>query len=336
MKQKKLIVALLALTNLMGTGSGVNPSLTTYTNSNQLAKVQFKEPNRKAPTSFNLDRFKMYGDYLTSEDGLVTTTDDDDYYYTLNCSNRKLVNSKDGWMYLRISTSANAWSVNPKLKSKETFEGIGGDLPISSDTQQNITTAYNSDYYYFINYRDVTLDDPNETTINAGDLITNENYFALDWNGDFNNDGCNFGQHYINEIILAVNTRYVESLKFDYDNVDGLAKGDFHVSQLVNLDKEYEGILLDGQTKTITVNRSANYTEEELVSMISAKDLFGVDCDVEVEESDYQVGQIGTYTIKLQATDSYGQTAHATLKVVVIDKTPPVILKKQDLEGNKT
>ena len=83
MKQKKLIVALLALTNLMGTGSGVNPSLTTYTNSNQLAKVQYRTLMRAS--SINISNFKMYGNYLEQRNdfaaGLTATTTDGDVLF---------------------------------------------------------------------------------------------------------------------------------------------------------------------------------------------------------------------------------------------------------------
>ena len=57
--------------------------------------------------------------------------------------------------------------------------------------------------------------------------------------------------------------------------------------------------------------------------------MFGQPCDIEVLESDYK-DAVGTYTIKLQATDDYGQTATCTLKIVVLDRTAPVVVKKGD------
>ena len=87
--------------------------------------------------------------------------------------------------------------------------------------------------------------------------------------------------------------------------------------------------LEDGGEKTITVNSDSHYTEDEILELVTAQDLFGQPCDIEVLESDYK-DAVGTYTIKLQATDDYGQTATCTLKVVVLDRTAPVVVKKGD------
>jgi len=89
--------------------------------------------------------------------------------------------------------------------------------------------------------------------------------------------------------------------------------------------------LEDGGSKTIQVSSDSHYTEAELVAMISAQDLFGKPCEVTVTSSDY-VDAIGTYTIVLTASDDYGQTATATLIIVVLDRTAPVMVKKGDLE----
>ena len=87
--------------------------------------------------------------------------------------------------------------------------------------------------------------------------------------------------------------------------------------------------LEDGGEKTITVNSDSHYTEEEILELVTAQDLFGQPCDIDVLESDYE-DAVGTYTIKLQATDDYGQTATCTLKIVVLDRTAPVVVKKGD------
>ena len=87
--------------------------------------------------------------------------------------------------------------------------------------------------------------------------------------------------------------------------------------------------LQDGGEKTIQVNSDSHYTEDEILELVTAQDLFGQPCDIEVLESDYK-DAVGTYTIKLQATDEYGQTATCTLKVVVLDRTAPVVVKKGD------
>ncbi len=87
--------------------------------------------------------------------------------------------------------------------------------------------------------------------------------------------------------------------------------------------------LIDNGSYTIQVNSDSHYTEDEILELVTAQDLFGQPCDIEVLESDYK-DAVGTYTIKLQATDDYGQTATCTLKVVVLDRTAPVVVKKGD------
>ena len=208
--------------------------------------------------------------------------------------------------YLKLNQDFSTWGVYPKLKNKDRHEYVNADFPLGAEGQQDLNTALQNDYYYFISPYDLST---KYVDLDKGEVLTNENYFSADTfeEGEWSNDGqafisINEVQFILNTVILAINTNYVESIEFEYYSMDDeFESGHVHISQLVNLDKEYEGILLDGQTKTITVNRSANYTEEELVSMVSAKDLFGVDCEVVVEESDYVQGQIGNYTIKLKA-----------------------------------
>jgi len=91
----------------------------------------------------------------------------------------------------------------------------------------------------------------------------------------------------------------------------------------------YDALMTNGTTKTIPVNYASHYTQEEILSLVSAVDMFGHEVDYVVTSSDYE-DAIGSYTIVLTATDSYGLTATCTLNVVVLDKSSPIIAKKND------
>jgi len=115
--------------------------------------------------------------------------------------------------------------------------------------------------------------------------------------------------------------KYYDLLSLHTSNNDDITP-DFNFNIVADLN--------DGGSKTIQVSSDSHYTEAELVAMVSAQDLFGKPCEVTVSSSDY-VDAIGTYTIVLTASDDYGQTATATLIIVVLDKTAPVMIKKNDL-----
>lgn len=90
--------------------------------------------------------------------------------------------------------------------------------------------------------------------------------------------------------------------------------------------------LKDGQTKDIFIDVDNNYSKETIINAVSAKDLFGAECTVTVTSGldTFTPSTIGVYTLKLKATDSYGQTAQATLIVHICDYVAPSItLKKQ-------
>ena len=90
--------------------------------------------------------------------------------------------------------------------------------------------------------------------------------------------------------------------------------------------------LKDGQTKDIFIDVDNNYSKETIINAVSAKDLFGAECAVTVTSGldTFTPSTIGVYTLKLKATDSYGQTAQATLIVHICDYVAPSItLKKQ-------
>ena len=91
---------------------------------------------------------------------------------------------------------------------------------------------------------------------------------------------------------------------------------------------EYEDMIKDGGTKTIVLDVDSRYTEEQIISQVKAVDLFGVDVPVTKVSSDYVVGKTGTFNIVISATDSYGQTAQATLICDVRDYAAPVITQK--------
>ena len=91
---------------------------------------------------------------------------------------------------------------------------------------------------------------------------------------------------------------------------------------------EYEDMIKDGGTKTIVLDVDSRYTEEQIISQVKAVDLFGVDVPVTKVSSDYVIGKTGTFNIVISATDTYGQTAQATLICDVRDYAAPTIAQK--------
>lgn len=68
-------------------------------------------------------------------------------------------------------------------------------------------------------------------------------------------------------------------------------------------------------------------TLQTIIDGISARDLFGIACTVtctDVERGKYSQA-IGVYAVQITATDSYDQTATATLNIHIIDNGKPVI-----------
>lgn len=93
-------------------------------------------------------------------------------------------------------------------------------------------------------------------------------------------------------------------------------------------DYEYDSIVKDGGTKTIVLDVDSKYTEEQIIEQVKAVDLFGVDVPVTKVSSDYVTGKTGTFNIVISATDTYGQTAQATLICDVRDYAAPLITQK--------
>lgn len=100
------------------------------------------------------------------------------------------------------------------------------------------------------------------------------------------------------------------------------------VKALMRSDYEYDSIVKDGGTKTIVIDVDSRYTEEQIISQVKAVDLFGVDVPVTKVSSDYVIGKTGTFNIVIGATDTYGQTAQATLICDVRDYASPTINQK--------
>lgn len=91
--------------------------------------------------------------------------------------------------------------------------------------------------------------------------------------------------------------------------------------------------LIDGQTKELYIDVDRGQSTDSVIASISAKDLFGVDVPVTVTEGrdTFNASKIGVYTLKVRATDSYGQTANATLIVHICDYAKPEIRQLRPL-----
>ncbi len=142
---------------------------------------------------------------------------------------------------------------------------------------------------------------------------------------------------YVTKIVEFPST--LVNLLFDIEDAlpDGDASENFFldldndlaiVKSLMRSDYEYDSIVKDGGTKTIVLDVDSRYTEEQIIAQVKAVDLFGVDVPVTKVSSDYVVGQTGTFNIVISATDTYGQTAQATLICDVRDYAAPTITQK--------
>lgn len=142
---------------------------------------------------------------------------------------------------------------------------------------------------------------------------------------------------YVTKIVEFPST--VVNLLFDIE--DALPSGDASenffldldndlaiVKSLMRSDYEYDSIVKDGGTKTIVLDVDSRYTEEQIIAQVKAVDLFGVDVPVTKVSSDYVTGKTGTFNIVISATDTYGQTAQATLICDVRDYAAPTITQK--------
>lgn len=117
----------------------------------------------------------------------------------------------------------------------------------------------------------------------------------------------------------------------DGDDIVTISSDHIWIQDCVANSWHYDNMIQDGGTKNIYLDVDRAYTEDQIVSEVSAVDLFGVDVAVSVKSSDYEIGKTGVFNIILQATDTYGQTATATLIVTVGDYTKPVITQKNEV-----
>lgn len=142
---------------------------------------------------------------------------------------------------------------------------------------------------------------------------------------------------YVTKIVEFPST--LVNLLFDIEDAlpDGDASENFFldldndlaiVKSLMRSDYEYDSIVKDGGTKTIVIDVDSRYTEEQIIAQVKAVDLFGVDVPVTKVSSDYVTGKTGTFNIVISATDTYGQTAQATLICDVRDYASPTITQK--------
>lgn len=88
--------------------------------------------------------------------------------------------------------------------------------------------------------------------------------------------------------------------------------------------------LKSGETKDLYYYIPTIPTVDNILTGLSAKDLFGEDCTVtctDTEKAKLQ-NKIGTYDVQVNASDSYGQTATATLRIHVCDINAPTVSLK--------
>lgn len=86
--------------------------------------------------------------------------------------------------------------------------------------------------------------------------------------------------------------------------------------------------LIDGGTQDLYTNVDNPFTIETIKENVNAKDLFGAEVEITWPADNdltYDPNTLGTYSIPISATDDYGQTANATIKVHVVDTTAPDI-----------
>jgi len=92
----------------------------------------------------------------------------------------------------------------------------------------------------------------------------------------------------------------------------------------------HENTLVDGAVKNLYYYVPNVPTITDILGNVTAVDLFGKDVPVvcsDVEKAHF-TGKIGVCDVKVSASDSYGQTATATLRINIIDNGKPVVALK--------
>ena len=99
--------------------------------------------------------------------------------------------------------------------------------------------------------------------------------------------------------------------------------------EIISFKRDSSYTLEDGGEATVYTNVDEHLTINQIISTISARDLFGESVQITIGENDYNANKVGTYRVPVTATDSYSQTASATIIVIVDDYEAPVITTKK-------
>lgn len=193
---------------------------------------------------------------------------------------------------------ADFWVINPKYSKYVSFYGMVDEV---SDMSQNCGVKIDITAFY--------------------KEILNADYFGT---GAKDFTGLTV-VHSANHSESPDESKYIadeDGNKIDYEALPApYYEGEYHLNS--------------GEKKDVYVNVDNPTTLDQIKTGIHAKDLFGADVPVEyaVKEgsSEYNPSKLGTYSYALTATDSYGQTATATLNINVVDTTGPVISEEQAL-----
>lgn len=89
--------------------------------------------------------------------------------------------------------------------------------------------------------------------------------------------------------------------------------------------------LKNGETKDVFIKAGSTISVDSILSQINAEDVFGVPVKVQVSDEDkkkYNPNKLGVYSLQMQATDDYNQTATGTLNIHVIDSEKPKVTLK--------
>lgn len=110
-----------------------------------------------------------------------------------------------------------------------------------------------------------------------------------------------------------------------------VAQGTNYLStrEIISFKMDSSYTLEDGGEATVYTNVDEHLTINQIISTISARDLFGESVQITIGENDYNANKVGTYRVPVTATDSYSQTASATIIVIVDDYEAPVITTKK-------
>lgn len=110
-----------------------------------------------------------------------------------------------------------------------------------------------------------------------------------------------------------------------------VAQGTNYLStrEIISFKRDSSYTLEDGGEATVYTNVDEHLTINQIISTISARDLFGESVQITIGENDYNANKVGTYRVPVTATDSYSQTSSATIIVIVDDYEAPVITTKK-------